>query len=158
MIKNIHIFDLDGTLVDSSHRYRTLNNGQKLTIDINHWFANSHKFESDSLLPLAEFYQDVNADLDTYTIWITARNEKHFNQTYPWLVEKMGAPNKAFCRPGMSNESGALLKRKQLKSFLSLKQFAKAKRYFYEDNKAYLAAVCPAINAEPVYIESKQGH
>ena len=80
------------------------------------------------------------------------------NESEAWLIEKLGKPNKMFCRPNGNNESGATLKAKQLKSFLNLRQFATAEKTFYEDNKSYLNTVCAAINAKPVYIESKQGH
>jgi phosphoglycolate phosphatase-like HAD superfamily hydrolase len=158
MIKEIHIFDLDGTLVDSSHRYATVWNGEKVTIDIDHWRANEDKFWLDLLLPTTATYKMLNNHPDVYTIWITARTEKHMNESEDWLIEKLGAPNKMFCRPNGNNESGATLKAKQLKSFFNLRQFANVEKTFYEDNKSYLDTVCAAIDAKPVYIESKQGH
>jgi len=158
MIKNIHIFDIDGTLVDSSHRYRTIWNGSKITIDLPHWKANEKHFAKDTLLPLAERFAELNKDPETYTIWITARTRKHLTESFDWLVSKMGQPNKWFCRPDGSMESGAVLKTKQLNSIMNLKQFQKANRFFYEDNKDYLDAVCSAIDAVPVYVESNQGY
>ena len=46
------IWDLDGTVIDSSHRYSTLPNGD---IDLPRWIADNTKanIERDSLLPLA---------------------------------------------------------------------------------------------------------
>lgn len=158
MLKGIHIFDLDGTLVDSSHRYRTLNNGQKMTIDLDHWRANEHRFTDDSLLPLAKHFQALNSDPDIYTIWITARTVKHFTESFGWLVENLGEPNKWFCRPNNSDISGAILKANQLKRFLNLQQFRFVPRFFYEDNKTYLKAVCDAIIAQPIFVISNQGH
>lgn len=45
------IYDLDGTLIDSSHRQLTLPDG---ALDLNHWRENStpEKVNQDSLLPL----------------------------------------------------------------------------------------------------------
>ena len=37
MIKQISIFDLDGTTIDSNHRQATLPNGN---LDLKHWFEN----------------------------------------------------------------------------------------------------------------------
>lgn len=47
------IFDLDGTVIDSSHRKSTLPDG---TLDLAHWVENStpEKVAADSLLPCAE--------------------------------------------------------------------------------------------------------
>lgn len=47
-----HIFDLDGTVIDSRHRYRTLPNGD---IDLPYWLEQAEKREmvfADTLLPL----------------------------------------------------------------------------------------------------------
>lgn len=46
------IFDLDGTVIDTSHRYR---NGPDGHIDLEYWFANStpEMIAKDELLPLA---------------------------------------------------------------------------------------------------------
>ena len=47
------IWDLDGTVIDSSHRYSTLANGD---IDLPRWIADNTRanIEQDKLLPLAE--------------------------------------------------------------------------------------------------------
>lgn len=47
------IFDLDGTIIDSSHRRATLPDG---SLDLAGWIANStpEKIRNDSLLPLAD--------------------------------------------------------------------------------------------------------
>lgn len=158
MIKQIHIFDLDGTLVDSSHRYRTIWNGSKLTIDFPHWLENEKFYFRDTALPLVEQYRKLCADPSVYTIWITARNQRHFTESMLQLFSLLGRPNKWFCRPDGNMESGATLKTRQLGSFLNLKQFAKADKWFYEDNANYLETVCNRLEINPVYIPSVQGH
>lgn len=47
------IFDLDGTVIDSTHRQATKADG---SLDLEHWFANNtaDKIMADSLLPLAD--------------------------------------------------------------------------------------------------------
>lgn len=54
------IFDLDGTVVDTSHRYRNLPCGK---IDLEYWFANSipEKIAQDALLPLADSMRKMYA-------------------------------------------------------------------------------------------------
>jgi hypothetical protein len=158
MIKEIHIYDMDGTIVDSSHRYRTIHNGEKVTIDLPHWRANEKNYFNDSLLPLAEQYKKHIADPSVYVIIVTARTVAHVEQSAQWIKDNLGWPDVMRCRPNGSNESGAVLKVNQLKQILNLKQFAKLKRFFYEDNSSYLNAVSAAVGAVPVFVQSRQGH
>lgn len=46
----IIVFDLDMTVVDSSHRHASKADG---SIDLAHWFENCHRVADDTLLPLA---------------------------------------------------------------------------------------------------------
>ena len=52
----IIIFDLDGTVIDTSHRYR---NGPDGHIDLQYWFDNStpEQIAKDTLLPLAKAWR-----------------------------------------------------------------------------------------------------
>jgi hypothetical protein len=54
------IFDLDGTVIDSTHRQATKADG---SLDLDHWFANNtaDKIMADSLLPLADSMRAVMA-------------------------------------------------------------------------------------------------
>ena len=72
MIKQISIFDLDGTTIDSSHRQVTDSKGN---LDLNKWFENAipSKIFKDKLLPLATQIRRRNKKGD-YTIVHTARN------------------------------------------------------------------------------------
>ena len=65
------IWDLDGTVIDSSHRYSTLANGD---IDLPKWIANNTRenIERDSLLPLARLMQSNHRQGDIVII-CTAR-------------------------------------------------------------------------------------
>ena len=67
----LYIFDLDGTVIDSSHRQNTLPDG---SLDLAHWVENNtvDKILADSLLPLAEKMRSVRAVKDTVAV-ITAR-------------------------------------------------------------------------------------
>ncbi len=72
MNKMIFIFDLDGTVIDTSHRYRDLPCGK---IDLEYWFANStpEMVARDSLLPLAQVIRQRYAEGHTVVI-CTARD------------------------------------------------------------------------------------
>lgn len=52
------IFDLDGTVIDSSHRKATLPDG---SLDLDHWIENCtpEKIAGDTLLPLADYMRKV---------------------------------------------------------------------------------------------------
>jgi hypothetical protein len=54
------IFDLDHTVIDSSHRQLTLADG---SLDLEHWIANNtrEKILADSLLPLANHWRNLKA-------------------------------------------------------------------------------------------------
>ena len=71
MIKNIVIFDLDGTTIDSSHRQATKSDG---TLDLAHWFDNAtpEKIFADKLLPLAQ-QMHKRCKAGDYVIVCTAR-------------------------------------------------------------------------------------
>lgn len=57
----LFIFDLDGTVIDSSHRRASHPDG---TIDLDHWIENCtpEKIARDSLLPLADTWRRVFPD------------------------------------------------------------------------------------------------
>jgi hypothetical protein len=65
------IWDLDGTVIDSSHRYSTLPNGD---IDLPRWIADNTRanIEQDTLLPLARLMQSNHRQGDIVII-CTAR-------------------------------------------------------------------------------------
>ena len=67
----LYIFDLDGTVIDSSHRQNTLPDG---SLDLAHWIENNtpEKILADSLLPLAEKMRSVRSANDRVAV-ITAR-------------------------------------------------------------------------------------
>jgi len=67
----LYIFDLDGTVIDSSHRQNTLPDG---SLDLANWIENNtpDKILADSLLPLADKMRSVRSGTDTVAV-ITAR-------------------------------------------------------------------------------------
>ena len=130
MIKQVTIFDLDGTTIDSDHRQATLPNGN---LDLKHWFENAtaEKIFADKVLPLAQEIRRRNKKGD-YTIICTARNLQYADLEF--MMENGLLADKVISRPKGNMENDAKLKRKQLNSFLSLKQFKNANKVMFDDN------------------------
>lgn len=152
-MKQIRIYDMDGTIVCSLHRYKTIDN----KIDLQYWRDNEYRAMDDSLLPLSTQYKADLDNPDVYVIIATARvlreADNHFIDTV------LGKPDYIISRKDNDSRSGGLLKVLGLKKLFSLKQFQKVKDIvFYEDNTSYLKAVCDYFNITGVYIPSKQGH
>ena len=152
-MKRIAIYDMDGTIVCSMHRYRTING----KIDLQFWRDNEFRAMDDSLLPLAEQYKSDLNNPDVYVIIATARILRDADNNFINTV--LGTPDYIISRKDNDSRSGGLLKVLGLKKLFSLKQFHKVKDIiFYEDNTSYLKAVCDYFNIRGVYVPSKQGH
>lgn len=155
-ITKVSIYDMDGTIVDSTHRYRTVNVNGIEKIDLEYWRANEYRAMDDGLLPLAEQYRQELRCENTYVIIATAR----VMGTADWqfVDEILGKPDYFISRRAGETISGGQLKINGLQKFFNLKQFRKADAVFYEDNTSYLKAVCDHFQIRGVYIPSKQGH
>ena len=131
MIKQISIFDLDGTTIDSSHRQVTDSKGN---LDLNKWFENAihSKIFADKVLPLASQIRRRNKKGD-YTIVHTARNMTYAD--YEFLMENGICPDKIISRPKGNMVADGVLKRKQLSSLFNLKPFRQANKVMFDDNK-----------------------
>ena len=156
-IRKVSIYDMDGTIVDSLHRYRTVTDAQGITkIDLDYWRANEYRAMDDGLLPLADQYMAELIDPSVYVIIATARVMS--NPDWQFVNEILGKPDYFISRKPGDNISGSKLKINGLQKFFNLRQFRKADAVFYEDNTSYLKAVCDHFNIRGVYIPSKQGH
>lgn len=160
-INRVAIYDMDGTIVCSLHRYRTTIRDGKEVIDLQYWRDHEPLAMNDSLLPLAEQYKKDLHDLNCYVIIATARVLNEPDMMF--IHKKLGMPNHIISRAANDSRSGGLLKVNGLQKFANLTQFAKAEWTFYEDNTDYLKKVCDhfafaGINIKGVYIPSKQGH
>ncbi len=153
-MKRVAIYDMDGTIVCSLHRYQTI--GDK--IDLQHWRDNEYRAMDDGLLPLAEQYKADLANPDVFVIIATARVLHNPDRTF--IATVLGQPDYIISRKNGDTRSGGLLKVLGLKKLFSLKQFKNAAKnaVFYEDNTSYLKAVCDYFNIKGVYVPSKQGH
>lgn len=152
-IKRVQVYDMDGTLVCSLHRYRTIDG---VRIDLQHWRDNSHLAMGDSLLPLAEQYKRDLQDEETFVIIATARVMGAAD--WQFVRDVLGMPDYFISRKPDDSRSGGLLKIKGLQKFFNLKPFANAEVTFYEDNVQYLKAVCDHFKIRGVYVPSAQGH
>ena len=156
MITRINVFDCDGCIVDSSHRYRTLECGTR--IDLPYWIANEHRTLEDTLLPLAEYFQSDILDPTTYTVIATARIWCNLSRKFAATV--LGEPNHVIARRGREDtRGGAALKIEGVKKLLNLKQFNNVREiHVYEDNINYCRDVSSALGAIGHYYPSNQGH
>ena len=155
-ITKVSIYDMDGTIVDSTHRYRTIvdDNGER--IDLDYWRENQDLALFDSLLPLAEQYQKDLENPNCYVIIATARV---INDPDMYFIEnELGMPDYLISRGENDSQSGKTLKINGLAKFFNLVNFKNAEFTFYEDNIEYLKAVCDRFNIKGVYVPSKQGH
>lgn len=155
-ITRVAIYDMDGTIVDSSARYRTIidQNGER--IDLDYWVENQHNAMNDELLPMAAQYRQDLQDENCYVIIATARvmNEPDWN----FVKTILGEPDYFISRKAGDSQSGKTLKINGLAKFFNLVTFRNAEFVFYEDNVSYLKAVCDRFNIRGVYVPSKQGH
>ena len=131
MIKNIIIFDLDQTVIDSSHRNPNNSDG---TLNLERYFKlrTRNNILKDKLLPLAEIFKQVNTD-DNYIIVATARNIDH--DDIDFLKSKGLIPNKIISRKWIV-EAGvpdAQLKANKLKQLFNLKQFQGKQKFMFDD-------------------------
>ena len=155
-INRVSIYDMDGTIVDSSHRYRTITDENGTRIDLDHWRENECLAMNDSLLPMAEQYRADLKDESCYVIIATAR--VMHDPDWQFVRESLGMPDYFISRKDGDSQSGKTLKINGLAKFFNLVTFKDAEFTFYEDNISYLKAVCDRFNIKGVYIPSVQGH
>ena len=161
MITEINVFDCDGVLLDSTHRYRTTvrDDGMQV-IDLQYWIDNEYRAYDDEALPTAlNEYKASLANPNAYTIIATAAVV--CDNRIKCLRDKVGLPDYIIGRNTRNDtRGGAELKIAGLKKLFQLKQFATAKfnMTMYEDNLSYLTKICKAMNCRGVYIPSNQGH
>jgi hypothetical protein len=155
-ITRVSIYDMDGTIVDSSHRYRTIVDDTGEKIDLEFWRENQYNAMNDSLLPMAEQYRADLFDENCYVIIATARVMNA--PDWQFVKEILGEPDYFISRNEGDSQSGKTLKINGLAKFFNLTNFKNADFVFYEDNVSYLKAVCDRFNIRGVYVPSVQGH
>lgn len=157
-IKRVRIWDMDGTIVCSLHRYRTIIGPDNIErIDLKYWRENEYRAYDDSLRPMHAEYAKYLACPETYNIIATAR--VLHNPDHQFIADKLGKPDHIISRAADDTRSGGLLKVLGLRKLFALKQFAGISDIvFYEDNIQYLRTVCDEFGITGVYVPSQQGH
>ena len=155
-ITKVSIYDMDGTIVDSLHRYRTIIGDTGERIDLDYWRENEYRALDDSLLPLAEQYKTDLRNENCFVIIATARVLRDADNQF--ISEILGEPDYIISRKDGDTVSGGKLKIAGLAKFFNLLNFKDAEFTFYEDNITYLKAVCDRFDIRGVYVPSKQGH
>ena len=131
-IRRVHIYDLDGTVINSDHRYRNLPNG---SIDLQYWIkmATPENVAKDTLLPLADQYKRDILDPSVYVVVATARVMRPEDTQF--LTEKLGTPDHMICRRGEDDaRRDYVLKVSGLRKLFGLKQFRATAKKFWDDN------------------------
>jgi len=156
-INHIHVFDIDGTFIDSSHRYKSIVKNGVRSIDLQHWIDNEHMTEFDTFLPLISHVKELLSRPDKYVIFATARACVKGDETYKFLERHGLKPDLFIHRQGRKDtRGGAELKIHAIKPLLEF-AFKDIPVTVYEDNKKYLLKMCKALNAIPFYNPSNQG-
>lgn len=134
------IFDLDHTVIDSSHRQITLADG---SLDLNNWIENctKEKIMADKLLPLANHWRDVSRGSNNSVIVCTARVMGEHDHAF---LESHGLKADAILSRAMGDCSGdADLKERLLRQYASDtgRSWARFSRNacIYDDNQNVLS-------------------
>lgn len=134
------IFDLDGTVIDSTHRQATKADG---SLDLDHWFANNtqEKILADSLLPLAETMRALAA-IGHKIVICTARAIQPADKLF--LAINRLSYDALLHREIGNMESDASLKVRLLETYFigeGLNNAAQAKAIMFDDNLSVIDAM-----------------
>lgn len=152
-MKRVVIFDLDETLINSSHRTPNRPDG---TLDLEKYFQmkNRENIFKDSLLPLAEVFKRL-CRKENYIVICTARA---MNQDdYDFLAHHGLEFNSIMCRPADGSENhikDPILKSRKIKRLMNLRQFRNLPAVMFDDAKPVISAIrkigIPVLNAVKV--------
>ena len=115
----IFIFDLDDTVIDSSHRAKLAVEDGKVVLDLEAWKRDStHKnIMKDSLLPLATYMRECIQAEHTY-VWVcTARNMQ--SADHEFLAKHGLTPNLVLSRQLDDDTADHILKKKMIGKLLN---------------------------------------
>lgn len=139
------IFDLDHTVIDSSHRQATLPDG---SLDLAHWFENNtpEKIALDSLLPLAAQMRNIHAAGHTVIV-CTARSieTEEVKAAHDRFFAENDLPFHVFLNREPGNMEGdASLKVRLLEDYFMGEGFTcarEANAIMFDDNLKVIAAM-----------------
>ena len=129
-MKELHIFDLDMTLIDSSHRTQWINESE---VDLNHWRKHEtreHIFK-DTLLPMVNLFHFHRKSKNAIVGFCTMRGmldcEYEFLELhslhYDFLIHRKG-----------EDTCIAEYKEREIKALMSKHNIPEWRTTFYEDN------------------------
>ena len=146
------VFDLDMTVIDSSHRHVSKADG---SIDLAHWFENCHKVVDDTLLPLSRAVRRMydaghhvvlctsRCMQDADFAWIEAHKEELPHHILFWRHGQFVTPEDEINYPisfhGFigDDRSDEIIKLEQVQDYiesLGFKTFEEANVIIFEDN------------------------
>lgn len=156
---DLHLFDFDGTLVDSSHRYRLGKNGR---IDLEYWRDNEPKAIHDTPLPLFRFFESLLFDPSQECAIVTARIWDRYSKQW-WSKRRLPDVPIVARLSDSDKRSGVELKTAGIARLYHGQLFDSIT--IYEDNLDYLegmARFCrgafPHSKIVEAFIPSNQGH
>lgn len=138
-LKRIVIFDLDETIIDSSHR--TPNNPDG-TLNLTKYLELKTRENTmkDTLLPLSKYFQNLSSE--NYIVVCTARTWKDFDEEF--LMKNNLIPDMIFARSpcGKHNKyKDANLKAAWISRLRNLKQFKNLPIFMFDDAKPVISAM-----------------
>ena len=118
----IYVFDMDGTICDSTHRHHFLQSrdseGNVIPHENKDWTSFFAAQKDDSVFPgIAGIMEALIANLNTVFI-LTARPEDQRDESVRWLKEWSVPYHALFMRPTDNREDDNLLKPQQLHTYL----------------------------------------
>ena len=134
-MKNVVVFDLDGTVINSEHRTPNKDDG---TIDLTKYLSlrNRENLFKDSLLPLAT----IMRQLFHYNYILIATARCVDKDDIDFLKFHNIPYHKILSRPWSGNyEKDAKLKRRQLQRLRNLKQFQNKTWFMFDDAKPVIS-------------------
>ena len=141
------IFDLDATVIDSSHRQITKADG---SLDLAAWKKNSTyaKVMRDSLLPLANHWKRIQELKNVYIAVLTARVMG--DADFHYLKFKGLKADKIMSRAFFDHRHDHVMKKQKIISFLLERNIKNLSNVtFYDDNKNVLEMLLDlGINAK----------
>lgn len=138
--KNIIIFDLDATIVDSAHRTPNHADGT-LNLPLYLEMKTRENTLKDELLPLANFWKSLDLS-ETYVVVCTARTWAEFDQEF---LDMHGlVAHKILHRKADGSENyvkDGVLKNRWLRRILNLKQFKRLPAIMFDDAAPVISAM-----------------
>ena len=146
----ICIYDLDGTIINSSHRAKYDENG---ILDLEHWKRNSTKENifRDELLPL---YWQLRADYENGNIVVICTSRELGKHDLEFIHSMGIYYDYIYSRPKDNPTKDEILKNAQLSHFCYFKEFRNLLKLFYYDNIENLRQIRKMGNVDCVNAKS----